>query len=147
MDETSGRYVMGKAIRTYFGPRRQEVSQGQMLLGLYDGALQYLQQARDQMLARKFATRSLLVNRALEIIGELSRSLDMKSGGDLAAKLNTLYLLCSSRLLSASETMSVDDLDSVVNILTRLRSIYSQFPGSLERTTDAEQVCLAENGS
>lgn len=89
---------MRKAVRTYFSPRRQDVSQGQLLLGLYDGALQYLQQARDQMVAQKFATRGLLVNRALEIIGELSRSLDYKSGGDLAAKLNTLYLLCSSRL-------------------------------------------------
>ena len=138
---------MGKAIRTYFGPRRQEVSQGQMLLGLYDGALQYLHQARDQMVAQKFATRSLLVNRALEIIGELSRSLDLKSGGDLAARLNTLYLLCSSRLLSASESMSVDDLDSVVNILTRLRSIYSQFPGSVEPAAEEERACIAENGS
>ncbi|MBR3663117.1 MAG: flagellar protein FliS [Desulfovibrio sp.] len=139
---------MRKAVRTYFSPRRQEVSQGQLLLGLYDGALQYLQQARDQMVAQKFATRGLLVNRALEIIGELSRSLDFKSGGDLAAKLNTLYLLCSSRLLSARETMSVEDLDSVVTILTRLRAIYSQFPGTVEKgTPEAPTVCLAENGS
>ncbi|MCR5814968.1 MAG: flagellar protein FliS [Desulfovibrio sp.] len=137
---------MHKAVRTYFSPRRQEVSQGQLLLGLYDGALQYLQQARDQMVAQKFATRSLLVNRALEIIGELSRSLDLKSGGDLAAKLNTLYLLCSSRLLSASETMSVDDLDSVVTILTRLRAIYSQFPETLQASAAEESTpCVAEN--
>ena len=119
---------MSKAVRTYFSPRRQEVSQGQLLVELYDGALSYLQQARDQMVARKYAERNMLVNRAITIIQELARSLNLQSGGDLAVKLNNLYLLCSSRLLTASQKMSLDDLDSVVMILTRLRRIYGHFP-------------------
>lgn len=134
---------MSKAIRTYFSPRRQEVSQGQLVVELYDGALRYLQQARDQMVAQKFVTRSLLLHRALEIIAELARSLDMQSGGDVAVKLNNLYLLCSSRLLAVSQTMSLDDLDSVVSILTRLRTIYAQFPGVVppsEQRTEEDPV-------
>lgn len=130
---------MAKAVRTYFTPRRQEVIQGRLLVELYDGALCYLSQARDQMVAQKFAQRNVLVDRALAIIGELSRSINMQSGGDLAAKLNNLYLLCSSRLLRASQKMSLDDLDSVVSILTRLRRIYAMYPeirsGAQEKNT------------
>ncbi|MBQ7585248.1 MAG: flagellar export chaperone FliS, partial [Desulfovibrionaceae bacterium] len=115
--------------RTYFSPRRQEVSQGQLLVELYDGALQYLRKARDQMVAQRYSARNLLLNCAIEIIDELAKSLDTHSGGDLAVKLNNLYLLCSSRLLRANQRMCVDDLDTVVVILKRLRDIYSLFPG------------------
>ncbi len=65
---------------TYFSPRRQEVKQGRMLIDLYDGALVYLQQARSQMIAKKYANRNLLMNRALKILEELSHSLNMEKG-------------------------------------------------------------------
>ena len=138
---------MGKAVRTYFNPRRQEVSQGQLLVDLYDGALRYLQQARDQMVAQKYAARNMLFNRALEILDELTRSIDVHSGSDLAVKLNNLYLLCSARLLRANQRMSVEDLDSVVTILSRLRAAYAKFPAVVQKqfSCDATQR-LVENG-
>lgn len=120
---------MSKAIRTYFRPRRQDVNQGQMLVELYDGALQYLMQARNQMVAQRYTARNFLVNRAVDIIEELARSLDTHSGSDLALKLNNLYLLCSSRLLRVNHKMCMEDLDSVVLILQRLRAAYALFPG------------------
>ncbi len=119
---------MGSAVRMYFRPRRQEVSQGQLVVALYDGALNYLSQARDQLAAKKYVERNQLINKAVSIISELARSLDMQSGGELAVKLNNLYLLCSSRLLTMKQQISADDLESVVAILTRLRNIYAQFP-------------------
>ncbi|MCR4666489.1 MAG: flagellar protein FliS [Desulfovibrio sp.] len=140
---------MSKTIRTYFGPKQQDVCQGQMVVNLYDVALRYLSQARDQMVAQKFAERSLLVDRAQAIIAELTRSIDVQSGGDLAVKLNNLYLLCSSRLLAASQTMRPEDLDSVVSILTRLRDVYIRFLGidsSSEKNAERERVFVAENG-
>ncbi|MBQ7456308.1 MAG: flagellar protein FliS [Desulfovibrio sp.] len=135
-------------MRTYFSPRRQEVSQGQLVVELYDGALSYLQEARNQMVAKKYAERNLLLQRAIAIIGELSRSLNLQSGGDLAVKLNNLYLLCSSRLLTASQRMSLDDLDSVVAILTRLRGIYARFP-ELRKPTKPMSITmdLAQNAN
>ena len=137
---------MGKAIRTYFRPRRQEVIQGQMLIELYDGALQYLQQARNQMEAQNYTSRNFLLNKAIEIIEELSRSLNLQSGGDLAVQLNNLYLLCSSRLLRVNQRMCLDDLDSVVAILKRLRAAYALFPGlDLKAKSEPISPCLAEN--
>ncbi|MBQ9536471.1 MAG: flagellar export chaperone FliS [Desulfovibrionaceae bacterium] len=130
---------MAKTIRTYFHPRRQDVSQGQMLVELYDGALQYLRQARDQMVAQRYSARNMLLNCAIDIIEELAKSLDTRSGGDLAVKLNNLYLLCSSRLLRANQRMCLDDLDAVVAILKRLRAAYALFPG-LEQKSQGSRV-------
>ncbi len=135
---------MGSAVRMYFRPRRQEVSQGQLVVELYDGALNYLRQARDQLAAKKYVERNRLIDKAVSIIAELARSLDMQSGGDLAVKLNNLYLLCSSRLLTMNQRLSADDLDSVVTILTRLRNIYAQFPEV--RSAPRPVTGLAQNG-
>ena len=46
---------MNKAAQAYFQTKVSTTDQGQLLLMLYDGALNYLQQARDKMLARDFA--------------------------------------------------------------------------------------------
>ncbi|MBQ7608953.1 MAG: flagellar protein FliS [Desulfovibrionaceae bacterium] len=135
---------MANAVRVYFRPRRQEVNQGRLVVELYDGALNYLKQARDKLVASKYAERNQLINRAVAIIAELARSLDMQSGGDLAVKLNNLYLLCSSRLLTMNERLSVEDLESVVAILTRLRRIYAQFPEV--RSSPCVVTGLAQNG-
>lgn len=135
------------ANRTYFRPRRQEVNQGRLLIDLYDGALEYLQQARNQMVAKKYANRNLLMNRALQILEELSHSLNTEKGGDLAEKLNNLYILCSARLLQANQRMNVEDLDSVVTILTRLRAAYARFPELSRRSCNVEvRNVLAETG-
>ena len=45
---------MNKAAQAYFQTKVNTTDQGQLLLMLYDGALNYLQQARDKMLARAF---------------------------------------------------------------------------------------------
>ena len=128
---------MSKAIH-FFRPRQQDVRQGQLVVSLYDGALQYLQQVRNQMVAQKYANRGLLLDRVLEIIRELSKSLDVQSGGDLAVRLNNLYLLCSAHILRANQKMCIDDLDAVVMILSRLRSIYATFPGVVVKKKYAE---------
>ncbi|MBQ7618487.1 MAG: flagellar protein FliS [Desulfovibrio sp.] len=137
---------MSKVIHNNFRLRGRSIAQGQLVVDLYDGALKYLQQARDQMVAQKYAARNILVNRALSILNELTRSLDIRGGGDLAFKLNNLYLLCSARLLSANQKMSLDDLDSVVHILTRLRNIYLRFPGiEQNRINSQPNSSLVEN--
>ena len=117
---------MNKAAKAYFQTKVSTTDQGQLLLLLYDGALNYLQQARDKMVARDFAAKGILISRVIDIVNELSSSLNMDKGGSLAVNLNNLYLLCTARLLQANLKMSLESLDSVVHILSGLRSAYAQ---------------------
>ena len=117
---------MNKAAKAYFQTKVSTTDQGQLLLLLYDGALNYLQQARDKMLARDYAAKGILISKVIDIVNELSASLNMDKGGSLAVNLNNLYLLCTARLLQANLKMSVESLDSVVHILSGLRSAYAQ---------------------
>lgn len=117
---------MNKAAQAYFQTKVSTTDQGQLLLMLYDGALNYLKQARDKMLAKDFAAKGILLSKVIDIVSELSASLNMEKGGSLAVNLNNLYLLCTARLLQANLKMNVESLDSVVHILSGLRSAYAQ---------------------
>lgn len=131
---------MNKAARAYFQTKVTTTDQGQLLLMLYDGALSYLQQARDKMLAKDFAAKGIFISKVIDIVNELSASLNMDKGGSLAENLNNLYLLCTARLLQANLKMNVEQLDSVAHILSGLRGAYAQIIETPEARRAAAEI-------
>ena len=131
---------MNKAANAYFQTKVSTTDQGQLLLMLYDGALRYLQQARDKMLAKDFAGKGILISKVIDIVNELSASLNMEKGGSLAVNLHNLYILCTARLLQANLKMNVDSLDSVVQILSGLRGAYAQIIETPEARKAAAEI-------
>lgn len=125
-----------KANQAYIQAKVGTTNQGQLLLMLYDGALKFLQQAREKMLEKDYAAKGILISKALDIVAELSGSLNMEKGGDLAVNLSNLYFLCMARLLEANLKMNVERLDSVCEILSGLRSAYAQ----IIETPEAKQA-------
>lgn len=117
---------MNKAAQAYFQTKVSTTDQGRLLLMLYDGALQFLQQAREKMLEKDYAAKGLLISKVIDIVNELSGSLNMEKGGTLAENLNNLYFLCTARLLQSNLKMDVEQLDSVAAILSGLRSAYAE---------------------
>ncbi|MDR1778086.1 MAG: flagellar export chaperone FliS [Desulfovibrio sp.] len=131
---------MNKAAQAYFNTKVTTTDQGQLLIMLYDGALNYLQQARDKILAKDYAAKGILISKVIDIVNELSSSLNMERGGDLAVNLNNLYLLCTARLLQANLKMNVESLDSVTHILSGLRGAYAQILGNPEARKTAADI-------
>lgn len=64
---------MNKAAQAYFQTNVATTDQGQLLLMLYDGALKYLHQARDKMLANDFAAKGMLISRVIDIVNRAGR--------------------------------------------------------------------------
>lgn len=131
---------MNKAANAYFQTKVSTTDQGQLLIMLYDGALRYLSQARDKILAKDYAAKGVLISKVIDIINELSSSLNMEKGGSLATNLNNLYVLCTARLLQANLKMNVESLDSVTEILSGLRSAYAQIVETPEARQAAREI-------
>ncbi|MCL2124105.1 MAG: flagellar export chaperone FliS, partial [Desulfovibrionaceae bacterium] len=136
---------MHKGAQAYFSTHIATTDQGQLLLMLYDGALKFLSQTREKMLARDMAGKGMLISRAIDIINELASSLNMEKGGTLAENLNNLYFLCTTRLLQANAKLDVAQLDSVVNILSGLRNAYAQIINTPEAQAAAAQISARQN--
>lgn len=133
---------MNKAANAYFQTKVSTTDQGQLLIMLYDGALRYLGQARDKILAKDYAAKGVLISKVIDIINELSASLNLEKGGSLATNLNNLYILCTARLLQANLKMNVESLDSVVSILSGLRGAYAQIVETPEAKAAAAQISV-----
>ena len=131
---------MNKAAQAYLKTKVSTTDQGHLLLMLYDGALNYLQQARDKMLAKDYAAKGVLISKVIDIVNELSGSLNLEKGGSLAENLNNLYFLCTARLLQANLKMNVEQLDSVGSILTGLRNAYAQILQTPEAQKASRQM-------
>lgn len=131
---------MNKAANAYFQTKVNTTDQGQLLIMLYDGALRYIAQARDKIIAQDYAAKGVLISKVIDIINELSASLNLEKGGSLATNLNNLYILCTARLLQANLKMSLESLDSVAQILSGLRSAYAQIVETPEAKKAAAEI-------
>lgn len=136
---------MQKASQAYFQTQLTTVGQGELLLLLYDGALKFLAQAREKIIAKDYAAKGILISKALDIINELDGSLNENAGGDLARNLHQLYFMCSAKLLEANMRMDPALLDISINILTGLRSAYAQIINTPEAKAAGAQIAAKQS--
>ncbi|MDR3044225.1 MAG: flagellar export chaperone FliS [Desulfovibrio sp.] len=123
---------MQKAAHAYLQTQVTTTTQGELLLLLYDGAIKFLNQAKEKIAERDYAGKGILISKALDIVNELDASLNLEKGGELAENLHKLYFYCSTRLLNANLKMDVAFIDEVIKILAGLRGAYGQIVNTPE---------------
>lgn len=98
----------------------------QILILLYDGAIQYLNKAKiaieqednDQAHNSIFACQNIIL--------EFMNTLDMERGGDVAANLYRLYQYFYNTLVSASVSHNIAKIDEVLKHLKSLRETWQK---------------------
>ncbi len=97
----------------------------QLVVILYDGAIQGLQEAREQLRRGDIEARTRVLNRTMAIISELQASLNLEAGGQIARSLESLYAYMNRRIFEASFGQTAGPLDEVISLLTTLRSAWA----------------------
>jgi flagellar secretion chaperone FliS len=95
-----------------------------LIVMLMDGAMERIVTARGCMQRNETSEKARLINRAVSIIGELRNSLDLRSGGQIAANLAELYEYICRRLLRATTENRVEMLDEVGALLQEIRGAW-----------------------
>jgi flagellar protein FliS len=113
--------VAARGINTYLQTEVESRTPLELVVMLYDGALRFTNEAREAILRRDIRTRQRSLSRALDIVSELQSTLDMESGGALAAELDRLYRYVHERLTDASVRQDAKPLDDALRVLTTLR--------------------------
>ncbi len=122
----SGDAVTEKAARRYREEHVSGLSQKELILMLYDGAIKFASDARDALEKKDFATSYKSIVKARDIVTELLCILDVERGGDVAANLQRLYIYVIGRLTEANFTHEVPLLENVLTILGNLRSGWAE---------------------
>jgi len=118
-----------------------------LVLLSYEVMYKSLAQARLAIQAKDISAEEHHVSRALESIIELSMSLDMEQGADVAVNLAHLYAYMAKRLGEGLCSGSTDSVDEVLGLATSLREgwlkLDEQQRGATGPTTSVASAKLA----
>lgn len=92
-----------------------------VVLILYDASIGFLEKAIGFAEKEDRERKELFTGKANDIIVELDRVLDMRSGGDIAKNLKLLYSFMNRQLVDASENNTVKGLVDVRAMMKDLR--------------------------
>jgi len=124
MTETDS--LCAKAARSYREEHVNGLSQKELILMLYDGAIKFSGGAKEAYAENRHAEAYALLTKARNIILELLRILNMEQGGDIARNLQRLYIYIIGRFIEVTFTKEMRLLDNVLVILHNLRSAWAQ---------------------
>jgi flagellar protein FliS len=132
--------MMQKAAYAYLQTNLTTCSPGETILTLYDGAVAFLNRAKEQIDLKDYAQKGILIGKAIDIINELSASLNRDKGGDIADNLHQLYFLCNTRLAMANLKMDKKTIDGVIQVLNGLRDAFAQIQNTPEAQAATEEL-------
>jgi flagellar protein FliS len=98
--------------------------QRQLILMMYDGAIQHVQQAQLRLQSNDILGKGLDIAKAQRIVSELQNALDLKRGGEIAVSLDTLYVFVNNQLSMANLKNSQEYLNNAIAVLKELREAW-----------------------
>lgn len=115
---------MRTAVQQYQQTNVLTSSGVQVVVVLYDGAIQAMLLAQNSIQGNRPADKARFLRRAVNIVTELSDVLDMQQGGDIAVSLRQLYDYILAELLYVNLHHQAHRLDGPIRCLTTLREAW-----------------------
>ena len=97
---------------------------GQLVVMLYDGALRFLLQASTAQRGGDHLLCDAKLRRAEAIVDELHSSLDKEQGGEIASRLEGIYVFCKRHLMEARIERDPAMIEKVSELLAELREAW-----------------------
>lgn len=114
------------AADRYKQVQRHTMTQGELLLALYDGLFRFLSGAKVCLQQGQPARGRELLGKAHAIVSEFYVALDHKTSPELCNNLAGIYDFCLSRITDCNRTGDAALIDEVVRVLTPLREAWQQ---------------------
>lgn len=125
------------AIAMYMAGNVTQADPSQIIVLLYEGAIYRIGQAIQEIEKQNTLASGIALYRALAIIGELRKSLNLEEGGEIARNLDRLYLHMHEELVKGHLAKQAPPLERVRTLLTDLNSSWRQVAGQVKTLIDA----------
>jgi flagellar protein FliS len=124
---------------TYLETRVLTASPIDLVNILYEHAIVCVQDARSHLAANDISARANAICKAIKVISELRVSLDHAAGGEIAARLESLYEYMQRRLTESNVKRQDQPLAEIEALLKQLAGAFSEIGnGSLAEVPQAE---------
>ena len=114
------------ATNTYFETQTQTANPGELVVMLYKGAARFLASAIEAVDAKNHEASHNNLLRAQAVITELTETLDLKKGGELAKNLGRIYEYMNYRLVDANLREDAEPAREVQRLLRELLPAWEQ---------------------
>lgn len=121
---------MSNPYQKYKDTSIQSASREKLLLMMYEGAIKFTKQAIKAADEKKIAERCVNIGRAFDIVLELNNTLDHKIGGEIASRLEQLYMFCTEQYTKANASGDSAPLKATLKVLENL---YEGWKGAIEK--------------
>ena len=122
-----------QAAQKYRVTQVQASSPLERIVLLYEGAIRFMDAAKDAIDRRDIRARRDALSRAIAIVGELRSTLDMERGGDIAAALDRLYAFVTTRLLDAARQQRTQPIDECLAVFDSLHEGWRTIAAETQR--------------
>ncbi len=99
---------------------------GKLIVMLYEGAIRFLNIAREKLQEGDYALKGVYIGKAQDIVLELNNSLNMDAAPEMANDLRALYNFIYRTLNEANIERSDTKISQCVDILSELHGAWEQ---------------------
>lgn len=122
------------------------VSQGKLIVMLYEGAIRFLKNAIENNTPRKYDLVNTNIIRTQDIVTELMLALNVEAGGELANNLLSIYVYMKKRLLEANMNKDTSVMEEILKYLEDLKAAWEEVEKK-EKSTQTKVTPLPSKGS
>ena len=131
-----------KYIKQYQTSNITTATPEKLMIMMFDGAIQFLQKAKNAIEEKKFQERSQNIEMARKIIREFMRSIDLENGNDVSKSLFKLYNKMAMKLIKANVSRNTVLIDEVMEDLTNIRWGFQKAIDIQSGITSVEEVMM-----
>jgi len=97
---------------------------GKLILLLFDGAINFLKQGKIYLLEKQYKEKGQQLMRGHAVVSELLNCLDKEKGGEIAIRLQAIYIYILQRITDADLKKDVGAIDECIGLLSELREAW-----------------------
>lgn len=131
---------MSHPYQKYKNTSIQSASREKLLLMMYEGAIKFTKLAIKSAEEKKVAERCVNIGRAFDIVLELNNTLDHKVGGEIAARLEQLYMFITEQYTKANISGDPEPLRAALKILENLYDGWKQAIEKLKKEEEGKKT-------
>jgi flagellar secretion chaperone FliS len=114
------------AHKNYANVHISTIDRGRLLLMMYDGAMKFLNHAKDALEKRDIPKFARFLSKAQAVIAELMHTLDFEAGGEIARDLDRLYDFMLFYLTEANLQKDPKKIQRVIELIEMIAGAYRQ---------------------
>ncbi|EPG76035.1 flagellar protein FliS [Leptospira fainei serovar Hurstbridge str. BUT 6] len=114
------------SVEQYKSNEISTVSQGRLIVMLYEGAIRFLNVAMENNTPRKYDVVNNNILKAQDIVTELMLALNLEDGGEVANNLLGIYVYVKKRLLEANMRKDSEIMKEIIKYLEDLKNAWDE---------------------